>query len=236
MSGYTKIPNWLFDEIMPKCGNASEWLIVCVIARKTFGWGKKSDVISYSQLKKASGIGSRATIKKSLFSLIDSGIIIREQSEGQGIAYSITEPVQKLNQYTNCTSTSTVSEPVPVQKLYSQKKLSKEKKETYIDALPDVESPAVTTIRMALAKICKTTYWVKTEDEYSSAIYALIGMDATAEQVEGFADWWMVNGHYTGKPALKSIMTNWVSYTSGGETAAAGASVQIDDQVGGYYG
>jgi len=43
MSGYTKVDNWLFDEVMPNTkGNA--YKVVSVVARKTWGWKKDSDI------------------------------------------------------------------------------------------------------------------------------------------------------------------------------------------------
>jgi DNA-binding transcriptional ArsR family regulator len=67
----------------------------------------------------------------------------------------------------------------------------------------------------ALSAVSKSTFWAKTEDDFIDAAYALIGMDATPEQVGGFLAWWDKNPQYPGKPALKSIMTNWKSYIGG---------------------
>ena len=46
---YTQIPNIYFDEIM-QILNQTENIVFLVIMRKTFGWHKKRDAISYSQV------------------------------------------------------------------------------------------------------------------------------------------------------------------------------------------
>src|SRR3990167_4804 len=61
---YTQIPNNLFDEHMRDMTGA-EFKVMAVICRKTFGWQKKKDKISISQLKTLTGIG-RSQIVESL--------------------------------------------------------------------------------------------------------------------------------------------------------------------------
>jgi hypothetical protein len=50
----TQIPNVLIDELMPTL-SGTEFKVLMVIARQTYGWHKDSDAISYSQLVKKSG-------------------------------------------------------------------------------------------------------------------------------------------------------------------------------------
>ena len=67
----------------------------------------------------------------------------------------------------------------------------------------------------ALADISKTPYWVKTEADYIDAAYCLAGMNVTPADLPGVGMWWSANGFYAGKPALKTILDEWKSYTGG---------------------
>lgn len=111
---YTQIPNVLFDEYM-KTLNGSEYKIISAIARKTFGWHKEYDRISYSQISEITGISSKETINKALKILLEKNYIIAVKNN-QSISYAINitenEPVQKMNQYENRTSTGTKTVPV----------------------------------------------------------------------------------------------------------------------------
>ena len=103
---YTQIPNVYFDEIMQTL-NQTENIVFLVIMRKTFGWHKKRDKISYSQIMSLSGIKSRTTVSTALKGLLEKGLI-ETQKAGQLISYtvSINEPVQKIDQSKFCTGTS----------------------------------------------------------------------------------------------------------------------------------
>ncbi|WP_323842536.1 MULTISPECIES: replication protein [unclassified Moraxella] len=73
-----QVPNALIDEVLDKMsGNACK--IYLLIVRKTRGWHKEADRISYSQIQKSTGLNSRTTISKALDELIDLGLIIKEQ-------------------------------------------------------------------------------------------------------------------------------------------------------------
>lgn len=73
-----QVPNALIDEVLDKIsGNACK--IYLLIVRKTRGWHKEADRISYSQIQKYTGLNSRTTISKALDELIDLGLIIKEQ-------------------------------------------------------------------------------------------------------------------------------------------------------------
>ena len=103
---YTQIPNIYFDEIM-QILNQTENIVFLVIMRKTFGWHKKRDAISYSQIMSLSGIKSRSTISAALKGLQEKGLI-ETQKAGQLISYTvaINGLVQNIDQSKNCTGTS----------------------------------------------------------------------------------------------------------------------------------
>ncbi|RYX80117.1 hypothetical protein EON83_29980 [bacterium] len=66
---FTAMHNALFDWVQPRL-SLSAWSVLCVIVRRTRGWGKKYDAISYEQIKQATGIKSTATISKALTELL----------------------------------------------------------------------------------------------------------------------------------------------------------------------
>lgn len=70
---YTKIPNWYFD-LLPSLTDC-ESRILQVIMRKTYGWSKTTDKISYSQFIELSGLKNRSSVSKGLKGLTDRGII-----------------------------------------------------------------------------------------------------------------------------------------------------------------
>ena len=72
-----QLPNAFVDEMLCKLsGNACK--IYLLIVRKTRGWHKEADKISYSQIQKYTGVNSRTTISKALDELLDSGLIIMQ--------------------------------------------------------------------------------------------------------------------------------------------------------------
>ena len=62
---FTMLHNSVFDLVMRQC-TPSEWKVLCAILRKTRGWQKESDYVSYSQLSEITGISSYSTIKKAI--------------------------------------------------------------------------------------------------------------------------------------------------------------------------
>lgn len=80
---------------------------------------------------------------------------------------------------------------------------------------PEYIPEPIQTLITALAAASKTPHWPKTEQDYTDAAYCLMGYNATANDIPGFSQWWQANGFYTGKPALKTILDEWKSYTGG---------------------
>ena len=72
---FTQVDNDLLDHIMPTL-TPSEWMVLSFIIRKTKGWHKDHDGISYSQFIKGTGINSNTTIKKCLDSLSSKNMVL----------------------------------------------------------------------------------------------------------------------------------------------------------------
>lgn len=84
--GFTRVPNDLIDA-MASLGNA-ELRIMLAIARKSIGWDKESDVISYSQFQQLTGL-TRRNAFNAVEALDKKGLIIREKVGAQSFRYSI---------------------------------------------------------------------------------------------------------------------------------------------------
>lgn len=62
------------DLVMPRCSPIA-WNLLCLIARKTIGWGKAEDAISYKQLKAGVGAGSNHTVSRAISELETKGLL-----------------------------------------------------------------------------------------------------------------------------------------------------------------
>lgn len=103
---FTTIDNAVLDIIMPSLSGSS-WKILCFIIRKTIGYQKEVDGISYSQIKNGTGIGSYTTIKKSLDDLLNKGIVQQGKTDSQ------TDPhYYRLNRDYTCRATENVEQPI----------------------------------------------------------------------------------------------------------------------------
>ena len=76
---YTMVDNYLIDHIMPII-RPNAFKVLILIIRKTMGWHKKEDQISYSQIRELTGISSQSTAQAAIKELIDREIVL--QSEG----------------------------------------------------------------------------------------------------------------------------------------------------------
>lgn len=75
---YTMMDNYLFDHIMPVV-KPNAWKILCLIIRKTKGWHKVSDQISFSQIKAGTGISSDETVSNALKQLVSKRYILAKK-------------------------------------------------------------------------------------------------------------------------------------------------------------
>ena len=78
------------------------------------------------------------------------------------------------------------------------------------------EDPLFYDMVSALSVEAKDRLWAKTEDDFYDAAESLRRDNVNPESIQGFRLWWNDNGHYTGPPALKSIMQTVDVYLAGG--------------------
>lgn len=81
---YTEIHDAVFDVVMPMCP-PNAWKILCFVIRKTKGWRKDQDALSYSQIREGCGISSDATVRKALAWLTN------EEGGGEQLLNATTE-------------------------------------------------------------------------------------------------------------------------------------------------
>lgn len=127
---YFQCPNELVDHWLPLL-KETELKVLLVIIRKTFGWHKKRDRISISQLMKFTGLSRQSVITAS-DSLANKGIILKETFGNLGQEETFYEliVIEDSNNYDQSkipTPPSLNNRPPPVQNLDSQKKSLKEK-------------------------------------------------------------------------------------------------------------
>ncbi len=79
-NGYLQIDNAIVDELCRLSLTAYESRILWAILRKTYGWNKTSDKISYGQFTKMTGI-QHSNVARTLKSLISRNVIIVDKAE-----------------------------------------------------------------------------------------------------------------------------------------------------------
>jgi phage replication O-like protein O len=128
---YTQIPNELF-EIIPKLHlSGTEYDILLVVLRKTLGFHKENDWISYSQFIILTG-KSKIAIWKSLKSLVNKNILVNKSKLGKTTKYSLNMDVSKWKLLVNKSKLVNYRKQTSKQKLTGLVNKSKHTKETYI--------------------------------------------------------------------------------------------------------
>jgi phage replication O-like protein O len=86
---FTAIHNYVFDVIMPSLP-PNAWKVLCFVIRKTHGWQKRSDHLSYSQIVEGTGIKSPATISAALKELVSRKFVLTTSSDKwEATSYSL---------------------------------------------------------------------------------------------------------------------------------------------------
>lgn len=121
---YTQIPNVFLDKQMPKIKSLAELKVVLAVMRQTFGWQKKADRLSLTQLIKLTGL-SRPSTNEGVKQALAHGILDREEV-GDSFRYWLV--VKKLNHLEDLGSKDTL--PEVVKKLNPQKKVKERRDRT----------------------------------------------------------------------------------------------------------
>lgn len=78
-NGYTRIANELLEHLSHPGINGSEYRILLVVLRKTFGFNKKKDMISLSQYENATKMG-RKEVVDTIKDLVGKRILVKENN------------------------------------------------------------------------------------------------------------------------------------------------------------
>src|SRR5579884_848979 len=73
-----QVPNVLLDVAMARLGPV-HWKVLCAVVRLTFGYGKREDRISLSQITKLTG-GSRSHACAAIVELEGAGLLVRRRA------------------------------------------------------------------------------------------------------------------------------------------------------------
>ena len=73
---FTSFPNDAIDYVMPIC-KPNTWKLVCLVIRKTIGFHKKEDEISWSQFKELTGMASYETLSNALNDAVEMGVFLK---------------------------------------------------------------------------------------------------------------------------------------------------------------
>lgn len=87
--GYTKIANELLEALIKIRMNGTEWDVTMSVIRRTYGFGKKEDWISYTQFQKMTG-KTRPVVWKAIESLVTKKILVTKKELGRTI-YSLNK-------------------------------------------------------------------------------------------------------------------------------------------------
>jgi phage replication O-like protein O len=122
---HTQVPNLLLDEHLPDMGYA-ECKVVLAIVRKTFGWHKKRDRLSISQLMDLTGLSNRSVIN-GIRAGMERGVIDRA-AEGDSFTYwlVVDSEVSSQGGVKQVHKGSEVSSQEGVKQVHTQKKGFKE--------------------------------------------------------------------------------------------------------------
>jgi len=93
-NGFTAIANEILEQLVKTPLLGAEFQVLLHIIRKTYGYNKKQDRISFTQFEKATGI-SRQTINKTIKNLIIKGMIVKIYLPDGNIGYTFIKDHEK---------------------------------------------------------------------------------------------------------------------------------------------
>lgn len=81
LTNATPVPNLLLDDLMPRLRD-TEFRLLLVVLRQTWGWHKERDWLTHSQLKRRTGRSS-AALSKAISVLVRANLILVRNRSGQ---------------------------------------------------------------------------------------------------------------------------------------------------------
>lgn len=221
-NGYTTFSNYILDYIMPNL-SPNGWKVLCFIIRKTEGWNKDSDQLSFSQIMDGTGIANRTTVRNAIKELRDNNYVnIIRGDRVTSNTYSLntdfeivlgstgTVPPKSPGSTEIGPEGSTETVPQVVQKSDSQNKDSKTsfkdspkgdgKKQPSPRGSPKKpvsdKKKASQEMFSALTKVCKVDLRLISDEsrgKFNQAEKIFRNQGCTPEQVYEFEQWWLEN-------------------------------------------
>lgn len=82
--GHTRIANELLEAIITYPFNATELKVILTVIRRTYGWKKKTALISYGAITKLTGRNKRH-IRRAITKLVEDKVLIKDKSKGLNV-------------------------------------------------------------------------------------------------------------------------------------------------------
>ncbi len=89
-NGYTAIANEILERLVNTALLGSEFQVALFVIRKTYGYQKKSDIISLTQFEKGTGL-SRPTVVKTIKNLMSRKILVKIYLPHKRISFSFNK-------------------------------------------------------------------------------------------------------------------------------------------------
>lgn len=181
MDSHTVVNDWLFDEVMPNTGHAA-FKVVCAVVRKTWGFVKEWDEISFSQFIEVTGISGRNNISNGIQEAIDKGFIERKKW-GAGFSYRATSSNEKLLDYVKqlLNDTTVSNETLPETEPASNEKLHTKAfslhTHTAREEMPNDAPPMHSGMAYEHPLTGKALEYQHEIDEMAAALSTVTGMD-----------------------------------------------------------
>lgn len=224
--GFARVHNALLEALAKARLSGSEFRCLMFLFRKTYGWGKKEDRISFSQWEE--GTDTKKThVFKTLNDLVQKKVIYRRLDSGQVPFYGFNKYVE---QWEGVGLDSQRGERFNTEKvLPKQVPLPKQVTVTYTGNSPVTytgngtvtktgnnkrkketvkEIPEHQKMFGALARVCRVDPKLKA-GQIAKTAKTLIGASYTAEDIDHFTAWWEANdfrGRRGDPPTLAQVV------------------------------
>ena len=205
--GYTKIANELLEALSRSNLSPYESRVLWFVIRQTYGWKKKTDLISLSQIVKGTGI-EKGNTSRALKSLILRQIVVRLDNKQLGFNKDYDSWLRKLSAETPKLSAETPKKVVS----RDTKKLSVETPKLSVETPPrsceklSAETPQKKEYKETIQKKGKET---ETVDQYREKLRIRFSDLDFDIELEKFNLYWAEGGRTLKRPKL--ALLNWMT-------------------------
>ena len=217
-NGYTELNNYVLDYIMPKL-SPNAWKVLCFIIRKTKGWQKEQDQLSFSQIMEGTGIKNRTTVSSAIDDL-ESGnyvYVIHSSDRVTSNTYSLNTDLEINLGSTEIVLPSTEIGLGVVQKSDTQKK-GLNKHTTHTPPAQEEENLPQTKhqeLQTAILDVCMVAISRENQAAILRATNDAKTKKHTPVEIQAFGKWWREEdwrGKRGSPPSLGQIVSEWPQY------------------------